>query len=213
MLLGGLAAPLLPLLAYFLREHLLGTMWWTYITYPPKIVRSIDPPPFSRLREGVWFFVRNFAWLGVLATAAFTPLRRRRDPLIVGLVIWFVVGWATVVIQNQWGYQFMLPLVPLGLLAGFGVDRLCAPCGCARASGARYRSRSWSSPHCFALYPAKQAAHTVKALVRDDFTRTASGRHRFEAEFEPYYPQARRPPRSCANRGAHPARSTSRAIR
>ena len=70
-LLSGLALPLLPLLAYFLREHLLGTMWWTYITYPPKIVSSIDPPPFSRLRDGVWFFVRNFAWLGVLATAAF----------------------------------------------------------------------------------------------------------------------------------------------
>ena len=47
-----------------------------------------------------------------------------RDPLMVGLAIWFVVGWVTVLIQNQWGYQFMLPLVPLGLFAVVGVDRL-----------------------------------------------------------------------------------------
>lgn len=189
-LVGGLAAPLLPLLAYFLQEHLLGTMWWTYITYPPRIVRSIDPPPFSRLRDGTWFFVRNFAWLGVLATAAFTPLRRRRDPLIVGLVIWFVVGWATVVIQNRWGYQFMLPLVPLGLLAVFGVDRL-------RTVWVHSSQRRaipialMAVAALFALYPAKQVVHKVKALTRDDFTRTATGRHRFEAEFEPYYPDAR----------------------
>ncbi len=208
VLLGGLAAPLLPLLAYFVGEHLLGTMWWTYVTYPPKIVRSIDPPPFSRLRDGVWFFVRNFAWLGALATAGLGALRakggRRRDPLAVGLAIWFVIGWATVLIQNQWGYQFMLPLVPLGLFAVFGIDRLAS---------ARTRSRGPDSvdshgvvrptPARFAvpivvvvaavlaLYPAKQTAHAVKLLVTNDFTLTTSGRHRFEAALEPYYPQAR----------------------
>jgi hypothetical protein len=192
-LLGGLVVPLLPLLAYFVNEHLLGTMWWTYITYPPKIVRSIDPPPFSRLRDGVWFFVRNFAWLGVLATAAFGALRkneRRRDPLIVGLAIWFVVGWATVLVQNQWGYQFMLPLVPLGLFAAVGVDRLPKAWPASRPGRA--------APIAFlvvaallALYPAKQAAHAVKELASDHFTLTAGGRHAFEAAYEPYYPEAR----------------------
>ena len=191
VLLGGLAVPLLPLLAYFVREHLLGTMWWTYVTYPPKIVRSIDPPPFSRTREGVWFFVRNFAWLGVLATAAFGALRARdrsRDPLMVGLVIWFVVGWITVLIQNQWGYQFMLPLVPLGLFAVFGLDRLATAW---RGAARRVPIALVVVAALLALYPAKQAVHKVKSLARDDFTLTASGRHRFEREFEPYYPTAR----------------------
>lgn len=202
VLLGGLAAPLIPLLAYFLREHLLGTMWWTYITYPPRIVRTIDPPPFSRLREGVSFFVRNFAALGVLAVAArLRPRRSRpRDPLVVGLVIWFVVGWGTVLIQNQWGYQFMLPLVPLGLLAVLGVDRLRSAwpsTGSARrntsAQGARRAVPAVlvGVAALFALYPAKQAAHAVKSLVNDDFTLTTAGRHRFETAFEPYYAKAR----------------------
>ena len=77
-LLGGLLLPLVPLLAYFVEQHLLSTMWWTYITYPPKIVRTIDPPPLSRLREGVSFFAKNFAWLGVLAIAALGGLRTPR---------------------------------------------------------------------------------------------------------------------------------------
>jgi hypothetical protein len=204
VLLGGIAAPLLPLLAYFLREHLLGTMWWTYITYPPRIVRSIDPPPLSRLREGVWFFVRNFAGLGVLAVAARSRPRARelrpRDPLVVGLVIWFVVGWGTVLVQNQWGYQFMLPLVPLGLLAVFGVDRLRSAWlgsgGAGRNTSAPGARRAVPAilvgvAALLALYPAKQAAHTVKSLVSDDFTLTTTGRHRFETAFEPYYAEAR----------------------
>jgi Dolichyl-phosphate-mannose-protein mannosyltransferase len=192
-LLGGLVAPLLPLLVYFLREHLLGTMWWTYITYPPKIVRSIDPPPFSRLRDGIWFFVRNFAWLGVLAAAAWRtllpPTGRRRDPLVVGLVIWFVVGWGTVVIQNQWGYQFMLPLMPLGLLAVYGIDRLWTDWREGATRGLPIAVVVVAA--LVALSPAKQTAHTVKALVSDHFTLTSTGRHTFEASFEPYYPEAR----------------------
>lgn len=199
VLVAGLAAPLLPLLVYFVQEHLLGTMWWTYVTYPPKVVRSIDPPPFSRLRDGVSFFVENFAWLGVLATAGLAALRpktaQHRDPLVVGFVIWFVLGWATVLVQNQWGYQFMLPLIPLGLFAVVGVDRLCGAWPRRGDSAAGVRRTMPVAlvvvAALLALYPAKQAVHTVKALVSDDFTLTAAGRHRFEVTFEPYYAQAR----------------------
>jgi hypothetical protein len=193
-LLGGLVAPLIPLLVYFVSEQLLGTMWWTYITYPPKIVSSIDPPPLSRLRDGVWFFLRSFAWLVPLALCGLGALRskdgRRRDPLLVGLLIWFVVGWGTVVIQNQWGYQFVLPLAPLGLFAVFGGDRLLsAP---VRRPRARYLAPcALVVTALLALYPAKQAAHKVRLLVSDDFTLTTKGRHDFEAAFEPYYPDAR----------------------
>jgi len=203
VLLGALAAPLLPVLAYFVSEHLLGTMWWTFITYPPKIVRTIDPPPFSRFRDGVWFFVRNFAWLGALAGAGIGTLRsnktRPRDPLAVGLAIWFVIGWGTVLIQNQWGYQFMLPLVPLGLFAVFGIDRMRSTWVRHREAGADASARSTRVAvpivlviaAVLTLYPAKQAAHKVKLLVSDNFTLTTLGRHRFEASFEPYYPDAR----------------------
>jgi hypothetical protein len=198
VLLGGLAAPIVPLFVYFVREHLLGTMWWTYVTYPPKIVRSIDPPPFSRLRSGVWFFVRNFAWLAAPATAGLAALRigrgRRRDPMVVACVIWFVVGFATVLTQNLWGYQFMLPLVPLGLLAAFGADRLRTQWSESSAVGATRRKVPIAIAvvaAVLALYPAQEVARTVKNLVSDDLTLTASGRRRFETTYEPYYPAAR----------------------
>lgn len=118
--------------------------------------------------------------------------------------MWFVIGWGTVLIQNQWGYQFMLPLVPLGLFAVFGIDRLSSTWtrargpdavdshGMVRATPARYSVAIVAVVAALlALYPAKQTAHAVKLLVHDDFTLTTSGRHRFETAFEPYYPQAR----------------------
>jgi hypothetical protein len=201
LLLSGLAVPLLPLLAYFVHEHLLGTMWWTYVTYPPHVVSSLDPPPFSRLRGGVWFFARNFAWLGVLAAAAVGAIRSanrraannesRRDPLMVGLAIWFVIGWATVLIQNRWGYEFMLPLVPLGLFAVVGIDRLRGVWVGTTGSARTVPIALVLVAALAGLVPAKQVVHKVKVLISDDFTLTASGRHRFETEFEPYYAQAR----------------------
>src|SRR5258708_4002035 len=117
-----------PLLAYFIEQHLLRTMCWTYVTYPPTVVRSLDPPPLSRLRDGARYFIENFAWLGVFATASLGALSasaaRRRDPLMVGLAIWLVVGAGTIVIQNRWGYLFMLLVVPLALLACYGTSHL-----------------------------------------------------------------------------------------
>ena len=128
---------------------------------------------------------------------------------MVGLAIWFVVGWVTVLIQNRWGYQFMLPLVPLGLFAAVGVDRLrgawVGSTGTTGSAARRVPIVLMVVAALFALYPAKQVVHKVKVLVSDDFTLTASGRHRFETEFEPYYPQARKPRRSCANRGGRRA--------
>jgi hypothetical protein len=199
-LVAGLVVPLLPLLVYFVQQHLLGTMWWTYVTYPPKVVRSLDPPPLSRLREGAWYFVENFAWLGVLATAARGALRgpeaRRRDPLVVGLAIWLVLGSGTILIQNRWGYLFMLLVVPLGLFACYGIDRLRSRT--LRRNGQdlrrRVRTRTVALVVCaalFALYPAKQVAHKVKTLASDDFALSASGRQKYDDTFSPYYAQAR----------------------
>jgi hypothetical protein len=199
-LVAGLALPMLPLLVYFVQHHLLGTMWWTYVTYPPKVVRSLDPPPWSRLRAGAWYFAENFAWLGVLSTAAFGVLRtrvvRRRDPLAVGLAIWFVVGSATILIQNRWGYLFMLLVVPLGLYACYGIDRLRSD-ALRRASQTQRRrppSRTIALVICaavLAVYPAKQIAHKVKTLAGDDFALSAAGRQKFDDTFAPYYAQAR----------------------
>jgi hypothetical protein len=190
LLVGGLVVPLVPVLAYFVAEHILGTMWWTYVTYPPRVVSSIDPPPFSRLHDGVWFFVRAFAWLVPLAVigvrARLARARRPLDPLVVGLLIWFVVGWGTVLIQNQWGYQFMLPLVPLGLLAAYGLDHVAGTWNTRRALAIL-----GVIVVALAIFPAVQAVHKVKTLVADDFTLSARGRHAYDDEFEPYYVDAR----------------------
>jgi hypothetical protein len=193
LLLGGLVAPLVPLLVYFVVEHLLGTMWWTYVTYPQKVVGSISPPPFSRLRDGVTYFAKSFAWLVPLAIiglrAQLSRLPRPRDPLVIGLVVWFVVGWGAVLAQNQWGYQFMLMVFPLGLLAAYGLD---------------YAAGLWTTKLAkrvlavvgvvvvvLAIFPAKEAGHRVHTLARDDFGLTVSGRRDYMDTFGSYEHLAR----------------------
>jgi hypothetical protein len=210
----GFLAPMLPMLVYFLHEHLLGTMWWSYVTYPPKIVGSIAPPPFSRLRSGVWFFVTSFAWLGVLAGAAVlrrTPSRHTdlretdvpRDPLAVGLLIWFVLGWVTVVIQNEWGYQFVFPLIPVGLLGAFGLDRLWSR-WTARAISRGFLVAVAVVTALCAAYPAKQTAYVLKRLAQNGFALSARDHLRFETAVGGYYVHAREAAAFVRQRGRAP---------
>ena len=137
---------------------------------------------------------------------------------MVGLVIWFVVGWATVLIQNRWGYQFMLPLVPLGLLACYGIDRLHAGARRDRDKQRHQRLPAFTVvlvvvASAFALYPIKQVAHKVKVLASDDFALSSGGRQKFDDTFAPYYSQSRAAAAFVRQPGALPGRSTSRATR
>lgn len=192
----GFIAPLLPVIVYFVRERLLATMWWSYVVYPPKLVRSIDPPTLSRLLDGVGYFAKSFAWLAVpvVAAIALRPRAERlrlhsRDPFVAGLALWLVLGLLTILLQNQWGYQFMLLVVPLGLLGALAFDRLIT----------EWRSRLSSvGPRmvavaviALALAPALTLSRSVIALASHRFAITAADRDRFQDEVGGDYATAR----------------------
>ena len=193
---AGFVAPLLPLLVYFVRERLLATMWWSYVVYPPKLVRSIDPPTLSRLLDGVAYFAKSFAWLAVpvVAAIALRPRAERLrlhspDPLAAGLVLWLVLGVLSILIQNQWGYQFMLLVVPLGLLGALAFDRLVSEWRSRLSSvGPRVVSVAVIA---LALSPALTLSRSVIALASHRFAVTASDRDRFQNEIGGDYATAR----------------------
>ena len=79
--------------------------------------------PFSRLTDGL---VRTVArWAIPLALAAFalwTARKRGLDRLQLGLLIWLGVGIPVFLVQHWWIYTYAMFLVPVGILAGYGLD-------------------------------------------------------------------------------------------
>ena len=201
-LLGGLILPLVPLLVYFVQQRLLGTMWWTYVTYPPKIVRSIDPPPLlaaPRRRVVLRQELRLARSIG--------DRRARRSPLVDSTTPRSAHGRPRHLVRSRLGNgvdpeSVGLPVhVAAGTARSLRVLRPRPPRhrgASARATGEGSRRRVPSATVAivafttlFALYPAKQAIHKVKTLAGDDFALSASGREKLDDSLGHDYEQAR----------------------
>jgi hypothetical protein len=161
-------------------------VFWTYVVYPPK-KRSLDIDDPERLETSLRYLARNFSW--TLPPIAFALWRRAwRDRLVVALLIWLGLGTALVFAQLQFPYQFQLLIVPLGLLAAFGVDRLVTRLRRPR-SGLAIALVAVSL--LLAVIPARALAGKGLTFARDDFALSADGREHFHAKYNPYYPVAR----------------------
>jgi hypothetical protein len=185
-LLLGFVVPALVALVYFAAYGLLYEVFWTYVVYPPK-KRSLDVNDPERLETSIRYLARNFSW--TLPLGAFALWRRAwRDRLVLALLIWLGVGAALVFAQLQFPYQFQLLIVPLGLLAAFGLDRLVTWWG---TSPSRVAPLLVGVSLVLALIPARALAGKGLTFVRDDFALSAEGREHFHTKYNAYYPVAR----------------------
>jgi hypothetical protein len=191
----GFVGPLVPLLLFFVHEHLVGTMWWTYVTHPPAVARHLAPAPASRLTDGITHFLQQFAWLLALAVGSGAAVGIRRgarrlrlpaDPFVAGVALWFAFAWLTIIVQNQWRYLFMLAVVPLGLLAAIGLDRLVTVYRNGQLPGRAVRVIAGATA-LLAIMPLMTLGHAVNDLAANDFALTASARARFRVEVGGYY--------------------------
>ena len=120
----GLLLPVAAVLALFARLDLLGTLVWTYFTYPAFLLAQIHGGQAARLVDGLQRFLLRFAPLVGLAVVGAGATGGRRDPLGLGLVVWLDRGD---------------PGHPRPALVGVAVPRT-APAraaGCARRGGGR----------------------------------------------------------------------------
>jgi hypothetical protein len=122
----GLALPLDLSLGPYVQVGQLDLIYDTFIALPPQIVAQIPNAPLDRLWDSTIWFISRFAPLLLLGSIGAWVGCRRRDRLTVALLLWCGSGLGCVVLQKQawWHYYYLLLLVPLGLLAVQGLDRL-----------------------------------------------------------------------------------------
>jgi hypothetical protein len=122
------AVPLLIVFVYFAAYGQLGRIWWIYVEYAPS-AQMFAPRPFNFLVFGARSFILGHAPLLILAVLGCVRVlrernRRQRD-LMVGMVLWGVVGAMAYVTFQSWGvWKWSLFTVPVGILAVIGVEVL-----------------------------------------------------------------------------------------
>jgi hypothetical protein len=186
-------APVLLAFAYFAAAGALYEVYWTFVVFPPK-QRALDMRDFDRLAVSLRYLARYFGWALPLVVLGVLGNRRWRSRAVQVLLVWLLLG-AVLVLAQTWGpYQFQVLIVPIGLLAAFGADRLAtllrtAPPG-ARLTAARAVAVIVA---VLVLLPARPLVATTLRFAQNDFTLTASGRAAFQARFsDGYYPIAQR---------------------
>ena len=123
---AGGVVPVAATLAYLVPRTGVDLLWWTFVVHPGEAAgQSVLEP--QRLLAGTAWFVRTFgALLALAVVGGWARLRRGWEPLVAGLVAWVAVGlvliWTQVI--SWWAYHYLLVLVPIGLLAAYGVEAL-----------------------------------------------------------------------------------------
>lgn len=123
-LLAGAAVPWIPVVGYFIVNDVVDLAVWTYFEYPFEASSTAARSVARLARSAAWFgtLFAPLVLLSILAWRADRPPRTTN--LYHGLVVWLGVGLLLVLVQLWWSYHLFLLLVPLGVLAAFGLDRL-----------------------------------------------------------------------------------------
>jgi hypothetical protein len=143
----GLAGLFAAVAAALSAQGVLGDALWTFFVYPARLAagtRGVGVQGF--LAAGLLWFGEHFgpvvamalvgAWTGFSKDA--DPATRRARLLARALVTWVVSGALVIVLQRKWwAYQYLLLLVPLGILAAIGVDAVWRQAAAATRAGAR----------------------------------------------------------------------------
>jgi hypothetical protein len=124
----GLMLPLLPVIGYWAATHTLDIAWYTQLQHPAKMMQGLPAKPIKVLIVAIGWAVMRFFPLVLLAGYALSQMRHRLNLLTTQLIVWLGLGLAMIVAQGQswWTYHFLLLLVPVSILAAYGLDRLLA---------------------------------------------------------------------------------------
>jgi hypothetical protein len=174
----GLLLPIAAFLVFYARLDLVGTLVWTYFTYPAFLLVQIHGGQIERIVDGLQRFLLRFAPLVGLAAVGAGATAMRRDSLGVGLVAWLAAGVPVILVQrwSGWPYHELLLLAPLGVLAAAGVGKLASALDCpgveARAT------RRLAAVGLVALFAGLIGFAAMKSvqLARSGFALTAADR-------------------------------------
>lgn len=126
-ILAGFLLPVGLVGLYFTTTRTLGLMYWSTIEHPIELVSQERSLRLGVLAHGLWWFLRWWAPVVTLAAiGAWHSVRGRGHPLAARLLPWLGIGVAVILSQRTswWEYHYLLLIVPLGLLAAYGLEAL-----------------------------------------------------------------------------------------
>jgi hypothetical protein len=189
---AAIVAALLPLAgaaAYFAVAHAGRITFDTTFVYPPQVSRTSTMHTTALARTLVKLTVEDYGVLIVLAGAGLVVRPWRRwNPFTVMLVAWVIVG-ALIIVPQKWNsYQREQLLVPLAVLAVFGVDALWSAWRTRGAStGARVvRVGVIVVAVVLLASSARVLARNTRDLARNGFARTAADRDAIRRSYSEY---------------------------
>jgi hypothetical protein len=174
----GLALPIGAVIAFYAGHGMLGTLIWTFVTIPGRMLAGVHGMRFGPLVDGLlWFSGRYGPLAAMAAIGAGARVRRSEpDPLRAGLILWLAVAALVILVQRAswWQYHYLLFSLPLGILGARGVTIMSQaldaqlPSRLGRAAG---RAAIWllfSGPLVIALTKAAFLFHYRLGLSEED---------------------------------------------
>jgi hypothetical protein len=124
--LAGSALPVLGLVLWGAAHGVLGQMAWTFLVYPPSMAKALEWDP-AKFRDTLIWFGASFGAPLLLSVWGVRSARssNRHGGMLTGAALWLVLGTVLVALEISWyRYYTLIVVVPLGLLAAFGLDQL-----------------------------------------------------------------------------------------
>ncbi|MBT8216501.1 MAG: hypothetical protein HKN74_12170 [Acidimicrobiia bacterium] len=189
-LVAGTAVPLAVFAAYLALNGALGDFLWASFVYPLK---ALGVPG---AQKGVGELVRlmgsfaiHYALTGAFAALGLWRYIREPSPRnewVSLAVIWLVAGTVVIIAQRTawWGYHAMLLLIPVALIAGYGIEELAEHW----SSLSRVRLIALLVAGALLLVPAGGAfARQTDLLVRHRFALSTADRASYREAADPGY--------------------------
>lgn len=182
---AGLALPVLIAIVYLASRGVLREAAYLNLGFPLTVLRRVSSLRLFMLEQGASWYFDN--WSGVLGFAAFGAIlaaRGAQRTRVVGYALWWIVGLAVILAQRAswWAYQYELLVVPSGVLAAYGLERIAQ--GLARLSpapGPRMRAAAIGAAALIAAAPMLGAlAFKTALLVHERLAITARDRESFQ---------------------------------
>lgn len=192
---AGVLIPTALATGYFVWHHQGGLFWWTLVEYPYRIFFAKKSLWLGRFTEGLQFFVDKFAVLMALGIWGMVGSpRTRHRPMTRSLCVWWVAGLAGIFLQtlSWWDFHYLLLFVPLGILAGKGLDTLWGQMNPpVRSLDTRTGIVLRSLGLVLLFSPAMLSlANKTERLARADFALSIDQQVRFRRKYSPDYKEA-----------------------
>jgi hypothetical protein len=184
---AGLALPVGIVMVYLAAYGQLDTVRWTYFTVSPQTT-GIAGRPLSRLTDGLAKTGARWALpLALGAVGIVVAVRRRRERFVLMVLAWLALGVPVFLVQHWWIYTYAMFLVPVGLLAGYGLDFLAG----WWATADRAPRVAVVSVAVLLVVPAVVRAGRIGTdVARHGFALTPEDRVALRADLEPAYQRA-----------------------